>query len=408
MNRYYRILELNEGSTVEEIKHAYRRLVKVYHPDVNKSPNAHQKFIELSEAYEILMHEATFANAQPENNQDFNYEEFLREVREAANRQARMRYEKFQREHEAFRESGLYDLALLFKYMGRVFVPFIAFGLMSIPVFEASRTKTYSPLFNLCFFWIIGLVLLFDAFQRRKNYFRLGKFYYTFKKILKIYTGTNKSPGEECFYCDGIKANSKPYKLTLIRVKGVQLDNRGPLQHYAHYDRKEYTIDLPRSQKAFIVHSLVSIIRITTILMSLFFFPVHSLLWRFIFGTVLCWLFSSLLLWFTHTRSKTGYFLSYAVLVKMLLWMVAIILTSSFDFVSFNVITSKYIVSVVLFMFLLDSIIEQLLNVSKKTILFKPLSNHYRSLSIYFEKNCRFYLEIPVWTVVYPFIRWIL
>lgn len=122
MNQYYRILELNERSTVEEIKHAYRRLVKVYHPVVNKSPNAYEKFIEISEAYEILMHEATFAKNQPEENQDFNYEEFLREVREAAKRRARMRYEKFQREHEAFRESGLYDLTLLFKYMG----PFIA------------------------------------------------------------------------------------------------------------------------------------------------------------------------------------------------------------------------------------------------------------------------------------------
>jgi DnaJ domain len=408
MNHYYRILELNEGSTVEEIKRAYRRLVKVYHPDVNKSPNAHEKFIEISEAYEILMHEVTFAKTKPGDTEEFNYEEFLREVREAANRQARMRYEKFQREHEAFRESGLYDLALLFKYIGRVLEPLIAFGLISIPVIDALHTKTYSPLVDLCFFWIIGLILLFDTYQRRKNYFRLGGFYYSFKKILNIYTGTNNRTGVECFYCNGIKANSKPYKLTLIRVKGVQLDNRGPLQHYVRYDSKEYIIDLPRSQKAFIIHSVTSIIKIITILTSLFFLPLHSILWRFIVGTLLCWLFSSSLLWITHTRSKTGYFLSYAILVKTLFWFVAIILASKFDFVNFDVITSKYVSSVIVFMFLFDSIVEQLLNVSKKIHLFKPLSRHYQPLSIYFEKNCRFYLEIPVWTVVYPFIRWVL
>jgi len=407
MNQFYRILELSEPSSVEEIKHAYRRLVKVYHPDVNKSPYAHEKFIEISEAYEILMHEATFAKNQPEENQNFNYDEFLREVREAANRQARMRYEKFQREHEAFRESGLYDLTLLFKYMGRVLVPFIAFGLISIPVFEAIHTKTYSLLLNLCFFWIIGLILLFDTFQRRKNYFRLGKFYYSFDRIMQIYAGTKNSSGK-CFYCDGIKADSKSYKLRLLRVKGVQLVNRGPLQHNAHFDRKEYIIDLPRSQKAFIVHSLVSIIKIVTILISLLFFPVCSLLWRFIFGTILCWLFSSLLLWFTHTRSKTGYFLSYGMLIKVFFWLFAITLASTFDVVNFNIITSKYIVPVVIFMFLLDSIVEQLLNISKKTVLFKPLSSHYQLLSIYFEKDCRLYLEIPVWTAVYPFIKWIL
>ena len=52
---YYKILEVEEDASEEEIKLAYRRLAKRYHPDLNKSdPNAKEKFIKLYEAYDIL------------------------------------------------------------------------------------------------------------------------------------------------------------------------------------------------------------------------------------------------------------------------------------------------------------------------------------------------------------------
>lgn len=45
-------LELKEDATLEEAKTAYKRLARKYHPDVNKSPDAHEKFIRLTEAFE--------------------------------------------------------------------------------------------------------------------------------------------------------------------------------------------------------------------------------------------------------------------------------------------------------------------------------------------------------------------
>lgn len=54
MNNYLEILGLKPGVTEKEIKQAYRRLVKQYHPDVNKSPEATKKFLEISEAYKFL------------------------------------------------------------------------------------------------------------------------------------------------------------------------------------------------------------------------------------------------------------------------------------------------------------------------------------------------------------------
>jgi len=52
---YYKILEIEKDASEEDIKLAYRRLAKKFHPDLNKTdPEAKEKFIELHEAYDTL------------------------------------------------------------------------------------------------------------------------------------------------------------------------------------------------------------------------------------------------------------------------------------------------------------------------------------------------------------------
>jgi curved DNA-binding protein len=50
----YETLEINENAAADEIKKAYRKLARKYHPDVNKDPSAEDKFKEINAAYEVL------------------------------------------------------------------------------------------------------------------------------------------------------------------------------------------------------------------------------------------------------------------------------------------------------------------------------------------------------------------
>src|SRR3989304_5696485 len=51
---YYEVLEVGRSASPEELRRAYRRLAKQYHPDVNKDPGGEERFKEINEAYAVL------------------------------------------------------------------------------------------------------------------------------------------------------------------------------------------------------------------------------------------------------------------------------------------------------------------------------------------------------------------
>lgn len=55
IKNYYRILGIENSATSEEIRMAYKRLVRKYHPDLHPDDNkVHRVFTEIKEAYDVL------------------------------------------------------------------------------------------------------------------------------------------------------------------------------------------------------------------------------------------------------------------------------------------------------------------------------------------------------------------
>lgn len=69
---YYEVLGLEKTASKDEIKKAYRKLSKKYHPDLNKEPGAEEKFKEIAEAYEVLSDDQKRARYDQFGHQDPN------------------------------------------------------------------------------------------------------------------------------------------------------------------------------------------------------------------------------------------------------------------------------------------------------------------------------------------------
>ena len=416
MKNYYAILQITEDASREEIQQAYRKLAKQYHPDVNKSPEAHEKFCEISEAYEFFMehwprHEREYAGTKT-TNQNYReyqktdaYEQFRREAQERAQRLARMRYEKFKKQHEAFQESGINDIALLFTMLMRVISIFLFLFLFLTPVFLAIKVH-WSWIFMLLFMWPFAAGIGWYIMDNRKNYFHPRDFYYTADRIRHLFTDTHPAT-HPCYYSYGKMANSRFYKLDLLKLKDVKIKTGGFRQHNINYVNQSVSVMIPRSQKAFIIHVANILIKIGSIAGCLIFLNTCSMIWRIIAGLLLGGILSRLVLIVLRTRSNVSYLFSSGLIIRILIWLTGIGLATRIHIQPFHLYSTDAIQFVIAAIIIFDSFVMQLITLALGKYASYPIFPQYAETTSRFNDGYIVYNDIPVISVIYPLFKWI-
>lgn len=409
---YFEILNLEPPASEEEIKQAYRVLAKMYHPDKNPDPGAHEKFLKISEAYEYLLDELKHTNERTIRDlEDFisheYFEEMRRKARERAQEKARIRFEKLQKEQEAFQESGLYDFVLLSSYFGRYALLILCAALVVLPfylMFYHSGTP-FLLLITMLFFGAFGLYFITKA---GKKYFFAGNFYYNFRRIRDVFSKKNTQSQEKCFFSPHYKADSVPYKVNMIKIKDIQLHNYGPGQHGVAFNQKSVTVNIPRSHHALIVHAVLIALKLSILIGCIIFLNIESLLWRIIIALILTFIISKIVLILTNTRSTVSYLVTTGLLIRIFTWFILILIFSYIQFRPFNIYTSENIYGIAVFMLFFDTFLDQFLNFISNRKFQIPLFKQHPVVQAYLDKKFQFGYDMPVFSVFYPVYKWFL
>jgi hypothetical protein len=107
---YYEILGIPVNSTIEEIKRAYRKKARLYHPDINPAPDAKDHFIIITEAYEFLI-----ANHEKINTDEEAYQKAMDDWRKYRQDRSRKRASVYARSsYETFKSTKFYKTTRIF------------------------------------------------------------------------------------------------------------------------------------------------------------------------------------------------------------------------------------------------------------------------------------------------------
>jgi hypothetical protein len=157
---YYQILGISREANLEQIKQAYRSKAKLYHPDINKAPNAKILFQLINEAYQVLINpekkkwydfkqrypSTTGARPSADNRRTTNYESYYRA------------YTRSQQENMKEKESARYRKTVLdhFLFYFLVVAGALAIVFSIIDIFTSKfNSKTASGLIFGIWFLVI-------------------------------------------------------------------------------------------------------------------------------------------------------------------------------------------------------------------------------------------------------------
>jgi hypothetical protein len=107
---YYKILGIPLNSSTDEIKRAYRKMARMYHPDINPAPDAKDHFILITEAYEFLI-----ANHDKIKSNEQAYYEAMEDWRKYRQNRSRKRATAYARtSYGTFKNSKFYKTTRIF------------------------------------------------------------------------------------------------------------------------------------------------------------------------------------------------------------------------------------------------------------------------------------------------------
>jgi hypothetical protein len=178
---YYKILDLTANSSVEEIKKAYRKKARLYHPDVNPSPDAKDMFINLTEAYEFLLSYREKINA--DDQAYYQAMEDWRKYRQDRSRKratvyARASYVKF-KQTDFYKSTRIFDgttiiLSFLISVMVIVYAVYGYFYRLKNPIPGLEKPSVFTLILLLIpgmIFFVVTFIY-FKAYQEKLRKYR--------------------------------------------------------------------------------------------------------------------------------------------------------------------------------------------------------------------------------------------
>jgi len=187
---YYETLGVPESATKEEIKAAFRKLAKLYHPDLNSDEKAGEKFIEIEVAYQCLSKTASkntydiLLKIQRENRGNGRvsqkFENDLRRAQSKANQKAnydaQMNYKQFQRS-EMLNETFLGIIlkagsTILFAILFGIFI----YKLMVFLYGENEKNwRTHIGFIAMTFVFVLVIIFVSNKMEKIINKLIVGK-----------------------------------------------------------------------------------------------------------------------------------------------------------------------------------------------------------------------------------------
>lgn len=175
---YFKVLEIPENSTMEEIKKAYRKKARQYHPDVNHSPDAIEKFIIVTEAYDFLI--TNYEKLLSDEQEFIRVMEEWRKYRQDRTRQRAQYYAG--KSYSNFRNSKFYKStrilnasSLIFNFVIAVMVCIYTVAGYIIRLRDSSHGNEKPSLFSFALLLLLSAILFTVSLGYLKAYLKLRK-----------------------------------------------------------------------------------------------------------------------------------------------------------------------------------------------------------------------------------------